>query len=458
MRPNAASDRRRGHARRRLGWLVPLLLLAALAGTPLVAAEPAYRLQVVTDRDDALYRTGETARFLITVTHAGEPVSAGAVSYVVDDFVTETPPPSDFPKGQLELAGEALAVPVTAESPIFLRCVARFQTPEGKTLMAAAGAGFSPLEIGPSLPVPDDFDQFWADQKKQLAEVPPDAKLTPVEQPDATIACFDVQVACLGGAPVSGYLGMPKDAKPKSLPAILWVHGAGVRSSVLGSAVKGAQEGMLSMDINAHGIPNGKPAEFYGDLAAGRLKDYRHDGRESRETVYFRGMFLRLQRAIDFLTSRPEWDGNTLVVTGHSQGGGQSLAAGGLDERVTMIAAGVPAICDHTGRAAGRVNGWPKLVPTGPDGKPDPTILEASRYVDAVNFAGRCRADAVMSVGFIDTVCPPSSCYAAYNLLKGRKEVINEPLMGHAAPAHIHDAFFQRILEHVKQRTGRKKD
>jgi len=458
MRRTAASDRRRGHDRRHLGWLVPLVLLAVVAGAPILAAEPAYRLRVVTDRDDALYRTGETARFLITVTHAGEPVSAGKVSYVVDDFVTENPPPSEYPKSQLELTDKPLAVSVTAESPIFLRCVARFQTPEGKKLMAAAGAGFSPLEIGPSLPVPDDFDPFWADQKRQLAEVPLDAKLTPVEQPDTTIECFDVEVACLGGAPVSGYLGIAKDAKPKSLPAILWVHGAGVRSSVLGNAVKGAQAGMLSMDINAHGIPNGKPAEFYRDLAGGRLGNYRHDGRESRETVYFRGMFLRLQRAIDFLTSRPEWDGKTLVVTGHSQGGGQSLAAGGLDERVTMIAAGVPAICDHSGRAAGRVNGWPKLVPTGPDGKPDPTVLEASRYVDAVNFASRCRADAVMSVGFIDTVCPPSTCYAAYNLLKGRKQVINEPLMGHAAPAHIRDAFFQRILEHVKQRSGQKEE
>ena len=51
-----------------------------------------------------------------------------------------------------------------------------------------------------------------------------------------------------------------------------------------------------------------------------------------------------------------------------------------------------------------------------------------------------------MSVGFIDAVCPPSSCYAAYNALDGNKTVINEPLMGHAAPAHIHQAFFDQTL------------
>jgi cephalosporin-C deacetylase-like acetyl esterase len=280
-----------------------------------------------------------------------------------------------------------------------------------------------------------------------------DAKLSPVEGPNANLACFDVQVPCLGGAPVSGYLALPKDAAPKSLPAILWVHGAGVRSASLGSAVKGAQSGMLSMDINAHGIPNGKPDEFYRQLSNGPLKDYRQAGRESRETIYFRGMFLRLARAIDFLTSRAEWNGQVLAVVGHSQGGGQALAAGGIDERVTLIAAGVPAICDHTGRAAGRVNGWPKLVPTGADGKPEPVILEASRYVDAVNFASHCRAEAILSVGFIDPVCPPSSVYAAFNCLQGPKQMINEPLMTHAAPPRIEDAFFQRVLKHVEDRS-----
>ncbi len=213
---------------------------------------------------------------------------------------------------------------------------------------------------------------------------------------------------------------------------------------------------MLSMDINAHGIPNGKPAQFYKDLTQGALNGYRHAGRESRETVYFRGMFLRLVRAIDFLTAQPEWDGKTIAVVGHSQGGGQALVAGGIDDRVTFIATGVPAICDHSGRAAGRINGWPKLVTTLPDGTPEPAQLKAGQYVDAVNFASRCKADAIMSVGFIDGVCPPSSCYAAYNLLSGEKQVINKPLMAHAAPHDVQTAFFNAILEHVKQQATEK--
>lgn len=428
-----------------------IALAICLSLIQIATAAEKYELNVVTDRPDAIYKTGETARFLISLTKDGKPATGEKVSYYVDDFIPGAP---GFPKGTLMMGVGPAEISVKADKPGFLRCVV--QAGDKKKVTKIAGAAFSPLEIGLSQPVPNDFDQFWADQKKQLAAVPAEAKLTPVKQADPKLDCFDVQVDCLGGAPVSGYLAKPKDAKPKSLPAILWVHGAGVRSSSLGNTIKGANAGMLSMDINAHGIPNGKPAQYYKDLSQGELSGYRHAGRESRETVYFRGMFLRLVRAIDFLTAQPEWDGKTVIVIGHSQGGGQALAAGGIDDRVTFIATGVPAICDHSGRAAGRINGWPKLVETKPDGTPDPTQLKAAQYVDAVNFATRCKADGIMSVGFIDAVCPPSSCYAAYNQLSGKKQVINKPLMGHAAPADIHKAFFDAVLEHVKQQAKEK--
>ncbi|MCA9007732.1 MAG: acetylxylan esterase [Planctomycetaceae bacterium] len=426
--------------------LICLNLTLLLSLSAFASAADKYELKVVTDRPEALYKTGETAKFLISLTKNGAPVSGEKVSYTVDNFIGGA---AGYPKGTLTLGDKPAEVEVTSDKPGFLRCIVKAGAPVNQT--GTAGAGFSPEKIPLSQPVPADFDQFWADQKQQLAQVPLKAKLTPVKQKDAEVEAFDVQVDCLGGAPVSGYFGKPKDAKAKSLPAILWVHGAGVRSSALGNAVKGASNGMLSMDINAHGLPNGKPAQYYKELADGKLKGYRQEGRESRDKVYFRGMFLRLVRAIDFLTSQPEWDGKTVIVIGHSQGGGQALAAGGLDNRVTFIATGVPAICDHSGRAAGRINGWPKLVETGADGKPDPTQLEAAAYVDAVNFATRAKADAIMSVGFIDAVCPPSSCYAAYNQLKGKKQIINKPLMGHAAPADVHKAFFDAVLEHVKE-------
>lgn len=400
-------------------------------------------VQISLDRPEAIYAVGEEVTFTIEVLTGEEPANEGEISYVLSDDGY-----GSIESGKLELTGKPLSVTGSLKRPGFLRCTVTHATEGARATRKLAAAAIAPEDIPLSLPVPDDFDAFWAAQKAALAKVPMEVEME--EVPGQQMPVFDVKTTCLG-EPVSGYFARPKEAKPKSLPIILWVHGAGVRSSSLPSAVNGATKGLLSMDINAHGIPNGKPAEFYKQLSAGKLRNYRHAGRENRDTVYFKGMYLRLVRAIDFLTSQPEWDGRTVAVVGHSQGGLQALVAGGLDSRVTFIGSGVPAGCDHSGNAAERIAGWPKLVPLV-GGQPDPRVLEAARYFDGVNFATRCDADAIVSVGFIDTVCPPTSCYAAYNQLTGTKQVINEPAMGHAAPAHIKSAFMQAVLEHANRK------
>ena len=49
-----------------------------------------------------------------------------------------------------------------------------------------------------------------------------------IDSPMADVECFDAEIDCLGDKPVSGYFVRPKEAQPKSLPAALFVHGAGV--------------------------------------------------------------------------------------------------------------------------------------------------------------------------------------------------------------------------------------
>ena len=89
------------------------------------------------------------------------------------------------------------------------------------------------------------------------------------------------------GAPVSGYFARPVGAKPKSLPIILTVHAAGVRDSNLRGTAGWAGKGFLALDINAHGLPNGKPEDFYENLAKADLKDYRTRGsRIARDDLF----------------------------------------------------------------------------------------------------------------------------------------------------------------------------
>ncbi|MDB5338735.1 MAG: acetyl xylan esterase [Planctomycetaceae bacterium] len=427
-----------------------MLVLIALVAAPLTAllaqdkpvAAPVVTLKVSADRADALYKAGENATFTIEALQDDKPLAEGNVvcTFSKDGWQPQPEQTLALKDGKATLAGKL-------DEPGFLLLRATL----GKTTTLAA-AGYDPLQLKPSLPAPDDFDQFWAAQKAALAAVPIKSTLTPVEAPAKDLDAFDVQVDCLG-KPVSGYFGRPQNAKPKSLPAILFVHGAGVRSATLGSTQWAVREGgMLAFDINAHGIPNGKPAEFYTDLYAGELKSYSSFGRQDREQVYFKGMFLRLIRAIDFLAAQPEWDGKTVIVYGSSQGGFQALAAAGLDARVTFICSGVPAGCDHTGTAANRISGWPKLVPNDAEGKPDPLALQTARYFDCVNFATRAKCKgAAVTVGFIDTTCPATSVYAAYNALPIPKAIHADVDAGHtntpAASKFMQDAAYKHVHE-----------
>jgi len=426
----------------------PLAVCAlAMSLIPAVHADSSGSPLLITlDRPDAVYAVGEQATFSI---QSQIPTAVKVHwSTSLDGYRT-------LDRGECEAASgtPATTVSATLDRPGFLQLVAVVKAEDGKTLSTVCAAAFSPEQIEPSLPAPDDFDAFWADQKKALAATPLAPELSPVTlsgADDAALVAYDAQIPVgADGPPVSGYLALPKNAAPGSLPAVLWVHGAGVNSSSLPAALGGARDGFLSMDINAHGLPNGKPKEYYKALADGELKGYRTEGNLSRDTVYFRGMFVRLQRALDFLASRPEWNGKTLAVVGHSQGGYQALVAGGLDPRVTFIGSGVPAGCDHSGMKADRISGWPKIVALQADKTPVPESLEACRYYDAVNFATRCKAEAIVSVGFIDFTCPPTSVYAAYNALPGHKQMLNRPAMGHATTPDIRDAFREALLKHV---------
>ena len=48
-------------------------------------------------------------------------------------------------------------------------------------------------------------------------------------------------------------------------------------------------------------------------------------------------------------------------------------------------------------------------------------VFRTLSYFDGVNFAPRVRAHTLFSVGMMDTICPPSTVYAAYNRLKTKK-------------------------------------
>jgi dienelactone hydrolase len=112
-----------------------------------------------------------------------------------------------------------------------------------------------------------------------------------------------------------------------------------------------AAEGWLALDVDSHDM---KPEE------ATAPKEYAKIGNTDRETSYFLNMYLRDTRALDFIQSRTDWNGKTIVISGMSMGGQQSFATAGLNpDRVTAMIINVPAGADISGDLHGSKRGYP---------------------------------------------------------------------------------------------------
>lgn len=313
------------------------------------------------------------------------------------------------------------------------------------------GAIVDPAKIKTGTPFPKDFESYWANEKKALKALPMDARLRKVDAGGNGYECFDAELNCTGPKPARGYFARPVKAKKKSLPIVLLVHAAGVKGSWCRSKVEDAMryaqmgKGALCFDLNAHGMLNGQPDEYYNQLEAGELKEYWNQGIESREGYYFRGMYLRLIRTLDYLEQQPEWDGKLILVIGESQGGGQALAAAGLDPHVSAVVATVPAMCDFGGTLVGRKGGWPQPFEQHFDKE---KMLNVVSYFDNANLLKYAKAKIVVEIGLIDNTCPSTSVYAAINEAKGEKIIYAVPNREHHEPAGSqHDEWVNNVYK-----------
>jgi cephalosporin-C deacetylase-like acetyl esterase len=362
------------------------------------------------DRPDAIYKAGETVTFHL------DGVENGATYRLSEDGAkTVAEGKVSAEKGKATLTG-------TLKKPGFLL----LRVAQGKA-SALASAAFDPTKIEPTARMPADFDDFWGAGKKELAKVPIDAKLEHVaEQSDKRVDCYKISLGNIQGKRVRGWLSVPKGKGP--FPAILTVPGAGVYG--IRPDKHHAYLGALSMNIIIHDLPVDEAPAFYQKQAAGPLKNYRDIGMDDKDKSYYRAVILGCLRCNDYLTSRADFNGKDLAVTGGSQGGALTLIVSGLDPRVKLAAPNVAAMCDHSGMAHGRVSGWPHwLNRVGKDRAAK--VLETSAYYDAVNFARKFKGKSVHGVGFIDTVCAPTTVYAAYNVHPEPKTMIASPRMGH---------------------------
>ena len=404
-----------------------ILLLLMVCCNNLFAqpTEQMIKLVVAPDHSDWLYKTGESVKFTISVLQNGNPVKNAVIRYTIGP---EKMDPTK--KDSLALANGTLTVDGgTMKTPGFLRCMVTAKL-DGKDYTKLATAGFDPLSIQPTVDNPGDFTQFWNKAKSELATIPMDARMTLMpERCTEKVNVYHVSLQNFRvGSRLYGILCMPK--KEGKYPALLTVPGAGVRPYYGNIAM--AEKGMITFDIGIHGIPVTMDMSVYNSLGSGALNGYQNYNLDDRNRFYYKRVYLGCVRANDFILSLPQFDGTNLAVTGGSQGGALSIVTAALDPRVKWLAAYFPALCDVTGYLKGRAGGWPHYFDKNNlafNNKKDK--IETCGYYDVVNFARLVKVPGIYSWGFNDDVCPPTSMYAAYNVIPGTKSLFLSVETGH---------------------------
>lgn len=414
-------------------------------------AKPKAYLEVRAMRESAIYQRGEDIVFQVRAfectvygnnarkVDGGKPVVGLSLKYEIvgDGGLHQT--------GDIVSADEPIAITTRLDRPGFVLCtIWESSLPRWWQYKGRGGAGVEPLKIEAAVKKPADFNQFWQKQLDELYAKPIDVIYN--EHTDNEM--FDqyrVKLAAPGhpisglNPYVTGWMTKPKNARMKAHPAILHLPGAGVRSPKVPTRYLSSL-GFIEFAISVHGFDPGD--ENYGPHVREQYEALPKNNAKTKEESlmlnYERIKILRVMQALRYLKNQPEWDGKVLIVSGGSQGGGLTLIATGLDPDVTACMASYPGYCDQYGYLVQKPNGWPQMLDedrkTGERGK-FPFAFETAAYFDAAVFALKIKADTVVTTGFIDRTCPPSSVYAAYNRIPASyKEFHNGVTNGHEGP------------------------
>lgn len=276
-----------------------------------------------------------------------------------------------------------------------------------------------------SVPLPADFDEFWAESLAACPALAPSFEYVPALSTD-TVTVYDVRYTSYQGLRVAAWYTKPRHGTAP-YPALVTIPGYISEPDVprhwseLGyAALAVAPRGKLRS--NAVFNPG------YPGLLTDNIVDH--------HTYGYRGFYLDVVRAVDVLLERSEVDGNRIGLQGSSQGGGLGISTAALrPEAIVCVSAGAPYLCGIM--ASTRLTrSYPyeeitEYLRVHPDH--EPLVAETVSYYDGINFAPKVRAPVLIYLGMEDDVCPPETGFALHRVLPGEKSLRTYPRCGHHA-------------------------
>ena len=275
--------------------------------------------------------------------------------------------------------------------------------------------------------MPADFQDFWAGTLAETRRHPLDMALDPVDAGLPAFEVYDLTFRGYGGHPVRGWVIQPK-ASPSQPPArscvVKFIGYNGGRSFAhehLFWAATG--RAVLVMDTRGQGsgwAPGHTPDPVGSDPSQA---GFMTKGIQRREDYFYRRVFADAVRAVEAARALPGIDPARISVTGGSQGGGIALAAAGLVPGLAAVMPDVPYLCDfYRGVTVATRDPYLEIARyLSVHRAAEAQVFTTLNSFDGVHFAALAAAPALFSVAIMDTICPPSTVYAAFNAYAGSK-------------------------------------
>ena len=300
-------------------------------------------------------------------------------------------------------------------------------------------------------PRPADFDEYWDTALAEMNAIDPAPVFTPYPFGSKIADCFELRFKSTKGATIYAKFARPKKIDGK-IPAVLHFHGLSGCSDSWQKLMIYASQGycIASMDCRGQG---GLSEDVGGQGGTTYSTPFSRGLEGDPQNLLCRDLFLDTAMLARIVMGLDYVDENRVGAFGGSQGGGLTLACAALVPTLQRCAPIYPYLSDYK-----RV--WDMDLDKGayeglryyfrscdPRHEREQEIFERLGYIDVQFLAPRIRAKVLMGTGLMDTTCPPSTQFAAYNKITSEKEVCIYPDFGHENLKGHDDVIFNFLSE-----------
>ncbi|HZP84577.1 MAG TPA: acetylxylan esterase [Chthonomonadaceae bacterium] len=295
-------------------------------------------------------------------------------------------------------------------------------------------------------PRPADMDAYWDRALAEMRALDPQVELVPHALDAPFAECFHLYFTGVGGARVHAKYLRPKHATEPH-PAVLQFHGYSGNSGEWCDKLNYVARGFSVAALDCRG--QGGLSEDRGGVKGNTLRGHIIRGLDDTpDKLLFRSIYLDTAQLANIVMQMPEVDAARVGATGGSQGGGLTLACAALEPRLQRAAPVFPFLCDYlrvwemdlANNAYEELRTYFRLF--DPLHERENEVFTRLGYIDNQHLAHRIRAKVLMVVGLMDTICPPSTQFAAYNKIQSDKEMVIYPDYGHEGLPGSSDRIF----------------